>query len=540
MLNLSVRTKLILLILLPLIVTFTLALFAQAQLKAVGNASQQIAKQRLMPLWQLSQLSQMYTNGVIDTAHKARAQMLLWSEAEMKIKTSRTDIQRAWATYLGNTLSAEETDILRRAEPSIKTADLTIAKLEQLISDQSSYELGNYIDLEMYSGLEPLLNNLDQLILIQGELGAKAAENALLMSNQASATFFSWVAGLALLLLIAGFWVFRSIRRPMTQLLTTITKIERDKDLTLRTHIADGNEFGDMGRRFDRMMTTIGRLVNDIQTVGDQLSGAAGTLLDTNQNSGQRINQQQLEIDHVSESTQALNASASVVLEQVQETETATDAADKVAGKGAFIIKDAITAITELSNTVTLAAASIQTLQVDSDSIGGVLEVIKSIAEQTNLLALNAAIEAARAGEQGRGFAVVADEVRQLASRTQISTSEIQTIIEKLQLGTQQVTRQMQASETAAQDSVQKARAAGEAIVEIERAFSTISKASQQISTTANEQRALAEKASKRTQNAKQLAAGSVAYADDSVRASHQVADMVAKLKIELSQFKAE
>jgi len=98
----------------------------------------------------------------------------------------------------------------------------------------------------------------------------------------------------------------------------------------------------------------------------------------------------------------------------------------------------------------------------------------------------------------------------------------------------------MQASETAAQDSVQKARAAGEAIVEIERAFSTISKASQQISTTANEQRALAEKASKRTQNAKQLAADSVAYADHSVRASHEVADMVAKLKIELSQFKAE
>jgi methyl-accepting chemotaxis protein len=179
------------------------------------------------------------------------------------------------------------------------------------------------------------------------------------------------------------------------------------------------------------------------------------------------------------------------VARNATEAAKAASHSDEEAQNGQAVVDRTINAIDALASEVDRAANVIHRLEQDSDKIGTVLDVIKGIAEQTNLLALNAAIEAARAGEQGRGFAVVADEVRTLASRTQQSTAEIQQMIERLQAGAQEAVSVMEDSRSRASDSVSSAQSAGQSLESITRSVASITDMNTQIASAADEQSAL-------------------------------------------------
>ncbi|MFT6898472.1 MAG: methyl-accepting chemotaxis protein [Paraglaciecola sp.] len=533
----SVRFKLLMLIMVPLLLTSGLSIFASMQITKVSNAVRDISSERLVQLQYLNRLTHLYTSGVVDVAHKSRAQMLLWKEAQNQLMTAQQQVELTWQDYRVHSLSPGELKILSEGKQAFALAQQTMDKLHGFIKEESAYSMGGFVDLELYKGIEPILTLINELVVLQGELARASAQKSQEIARDSRIALFAALALLLLLVIIVGSWLYRGIRRPLSQLLDTVTQIEKTQDLTLRVNLTQGGEFGDMGRRFDRMMSGICDTMCDLQEMGSQLKGVSEQLLEVNNNTMAQSADQQTEIHAMVEAFTTVTLSATAVLQNIHDAQEATQAADEAARKGGAKVQDTVLCIESLSGQVENSVSRIQALQIESESIGSVVDVIKAIADQTNLLALNAAIEAARAGEQGRGFAVVADEVRNLASRTADSTTEIQGIVEKLQQGTTAAAAQMKLGKMAAGESVEQARNSGMALQQIEGMFITILKRSQEIDQAAEQQLSVIETVDGRARRIGELAKATVLLSQTAAEKGAVAADISDRLRMSLEVF---
>ena len=247
------------------------------------------------------------------------------------------------------------------------------------------------------------------------------------------------VLGLGLMMWIAR----RVVTGPINRLRETMVTIERDSDLKREIDLASKDEIGAVATAFNSMLKKFNDSIGQVSSSSHQLSQVAGRIASVSEETVQGVNEQRSETDQVAAAMNEMTATVQEVASNANQTASASHNANEAAKEGAYIATEALGGIEMLVKEMRGAAEVIAKLDSQSNDIGMVLDVIRGIAEQTNLLALNAAIEAARAGEQGRGFAVVADEVRTLASRTQQSTEEIQKMIEGLQVGAQEAVKVM-------------------------------------------------------------------------------------------------
>ncbi|MCU0092134.1 methyl-accepting chemotaxis protein [Pseudomonas koreensis] len=306
------------------------------------------------------------------------------------------------------------------------------------------------------------------------------------------------IVGVAVVVLLviaaAGMLLANTILRPLTLMKANLDDIAAGEgDLTRRLTITSQDELGELASSFNRFVDKIHGLVRQITEMTSQLTGLVTQVSDQAQRSDQAMERQRHETDQVATAINEMSAAAQEVAKSAQNAAVAAQQTDEEGQTAKRVVAGSIKQIHALVDDIRSSGVSLDSLQQDVSSIVGVLGVIRSIAEQTNLLALNAAIEAARAGEAGRGFAVVADEVRALASRTQISTQEIQGMIDRLQAGTQSAVEAMRRSSEAGDGTSAQANQAGASLDAMADLIATINSMNAQIASAAEEQTAVAE-----------------------------------------------
>ena len=285
----------------------------------------------------------------------------------------------------------------------------------------------------------------------------------------------------------------RTISKPICDVVVALNDIAAgDGDLTQRLDEDGKNEIARLGKAFNKFVTKIQKVIVDVTDSTETLSLSADEMSSIAQSTRMSVDQQKTGIEQVAAAINEMSASVQEVATNTTDAANSAMEADDQAKQINIIVDDTIKSVSKLASEVEQIGTVINELQNQTQNIDTVLDVIKGIAEQTNLLALNAAIEAARAGEQGRGFAVVADEVRTLASRTQDSTREIQEIIESLQSGANSAVEAMKSGREEAEVTLQKAGKAGTSLVTITRAIESISSMNTQIATSAQEQSSVA------------------------------------------------
>ena len=377
-----------------------------------------------------------------------------------------------------------------------------------------------------------------------GQLGdrfdhATAEDNANAQALMSTATrMIVVVSSLAVLIVLLLAWLIPAYIIKSLGQISTVAATAARGNLTVRsTHAAD-DEIGQLGSAVNTMLGDFQDAIGQITGSATQLAAAAEEMSAITEQTTHGVKQQRGEIDQVATAMNEMTATVQEVARNAEQAAHAAQDADQSAKSGALVASEAMGGIDALVNEVEKSAAVIHELEAESENIGAVLDVIKGIAEQTNLLALNAAIEAARAGEQGRGFAVVADEVRTLASRTQKSTQEIHTMIERLQSGASNAVRVMEQARTQGKRGVEQVERTAESLASIAGAVATINDMNTQIASAAEEQSAVAEEINRNVVNISQGSAQSAQGSEQTALASQELARLASDLHTMVARFK--
>jgi methyl-accepting chemotaxis protein len=309
-------------------------------------------------------------------------------------------------------------------------------------------------------------------------------------------------------------------------------------DLSMKLDESGKDEFAQLSRNCNLLIDSLRNLIESIVNRSAQLAAAAEQTSAVTAQSTTAIEEQRNQVEQAASATTEMSSTSQSVLSSANEALSEIKHADDEAERVKQISAVGRKTIEQLADEVESAAQVINQLQQDSSSIGGILDVIRGIAEQTNLLALNAAIEAARAGEQGRGFAVVADEVRTLASRTQESTSEIQTMIEALQMGAGKAVTVMDAGKAKANECVSQNEKADKALETITHAVHEAFDRSSQIATAAEEQSVVAHEISENLESIVTIAEQTTAGSQQTATSSSEVARLAEELQQSVQEFK--
>jgi methyl-accepting chemotaxis protein len=432
-----------------------------------------------------------------------------------------------------------EKDLLNR----VKTAEKDFqAQIDKAINHSLSEERKEAEDVIRGSLRDSQLKLVEEL----SELLKMLENDATASADEARAAFSAGlqliiVIGLAAMVIAAltAFFMTRSITQPLSGAVKVAKSIAAgDLTVSINADEKSRDEIGQLLYAMDVMIKKLHGMIREVTGSTVQLATATEEMSAIMTDTTNNVSRQRSETDEVATAMNEMTATVQEVARNASQAAESAAQADQEAKSSKRIVDKTVQSINSLAQAIEEVAVATGRLNQETHNIGGVLDVIKGIAEQTNLLALNAAIEAARAGEQGRGFAVVADEVRTLASRTQQSTQEIQAMIERLQTGSKDTVRAMEQGLSLVQNTVQESEQAGTSLDKIVRSATSILEMNTQIATAAEEQSHVSEEINRNINNIAQVSEQTVEGARQTADATATLANLAVDLRQLVAQFR--
>ena len=329
------------------------------------------------------------------------------------------------------------------------------------------------------------------------------------------------------------------LTRPITALVATVKDVATgDGDLTKRVGSARSDEIGQLGKWVDVFLENIQKIITDVKRATGEVSGASTEIAASAEEMAAGMNEQQRQTDQVSAAIEEMSQSVREVAQQSSDAVNVAQQSGKEATDGGGVVRDTVQEMHAIADQVRQSASTINALGGRAEAIGEVVSVIQDIADQTNLLALNAAIEAARAGEHGRGFAVVADEVRKLAERTTEATEEVRKSISEIQRETEAAVGQISNSSDRVQKGVDLATVAGDALDRIVQGSNNVQALVQAIAAAAEEQSAASEEIARAVENINSVTRESAQGADQSAQAASGLSVAAERLEGLVNRFR--
>ncbi|NMZ29779.1 methyl-accepting chemotaxis protein [Pseudomonas protegens] len=446
-------------------------------------------------------------------------------------------IEEARAQYLKLISSPEERLAYEQYGTLLSHHRQLESQLIELSHNNQLEAMQQLLNTDLMDSAEKINAVLNQLVEINSHYATVADDDAAAQYRRA----FNLVVGLLVLAsaltLLFAWRLIRSITQPIANALRAAEEIA-EGNLT-RPITVDGSD--EAGRLLQAMVTMQEKLRDTLQSISGsahQLASAAEELNSVTEEGARGLTQQNNEIEQAATAVNEMTSAVEEVAHNAVSTSEASKSATTSAGDGRDLVRETVSAIERMSSDVQGTASLIGDLANESRDIGKVLDVIRGLADQTNLLALNAAIEAARAGEAGRGFAVVADEVRALAHRTQQSTSEIERMIGSIQSGTEHAVDSMRNSTERAESTLSIARGAGQSLDTINSAISEINERNLVIASAAEEQAQVAREVDRNLVNIRDLSVQSTTGANQTQAASSELSRLAVDLSNLVTRFK--
>lgn len=526
----------------PLLLMLLLAATGLLAMNSMNQGLKTVYLDRVVPLIGLKNIADLYAVSVIDAVNKAQSGLLTSEQALEQVQKAQQQIAVEWANYMATTLTTQEQQLATQASVLFKNADTDIKQLVLFLQQQSGDISGTLQDFNgpLYHSIDPISEKITELVNLQ----LQVAETEFIASEQLYNKEVWLISILTLVAVLAAItaasWIVRHTLGHLggepeyaAMIVRKVAAGELDIQIELKQQ-----DNSSLLHHLRAMVAQLSGIVAELKLASGALDKAADELAVSSENTTDQLILQHQEIEMVSTAMNEMSTSVADVAQnavsaaqKTNETETNLKLSDEVMAK-------TIASIEALSKDVSQTTSVIEQLSAQSAEIGQVVEVIRGVAEQTNLLALNAAIEAARAGEQGRGFAVVADEVRTLASRTQDSTQMIQAMISRLHDGVQATVSAMAGSQKQASHTVDFAAGALESFSKIKGFVNLLNQMNEQIASAAEQQSIVAEDINRNVMQIKGATELTASAADQVARSSLELKQIASRLSGHVNYFR--
>ncbi len=544
--NLPIKFRLSFLIALMLLVALLVGLAGLYGMKSANGAIEELYHQKMSKIETLvailEKVEAIRSQSMLGLQHSSASPFIAMHDHALtlhldQINHNYEQLNENWEKFSASSLSPEEQPIADELQATLETfmqkgVEGVLQQLKAGYFQDASFVVFEDIN----PAVEKIRDASNALLEIQKREAGSLFENMEAKYGfTVSLVIISLVAG-ALVSLVLAYFTISSISLGVREVEQAATQLAGGK-LGVRIQYGGRDELSRIANAFNQMAAKFHDTIVELKHSVSQLAATSEETSTITAQTTVGIQQQLADTGQVATAITQMSATVQEVAHNAAEAAEAARKADITFDEGKQVINGVIDSIGDLAREVESAASVIQQLEVESQGISAVLDVIKGIAEQTNLLALNAAIEAARAGEQGRGFAVVADEVRTLAGRTQNSTREIEEMITKLQTGTAGAVKVMQSGKEITQVGVEQAAAAGKALNTINEAVAQISGMNTQIAQAADEQHSVTDDINRSVVNINQVAEQTAAGAQQTAAASDDMARLAGQLKLLVDRF---
>jgi methyl-accepting chemotaxis protein len=471
------------------------------------------------------------------SAAAADAPQTLKDEILTSMRENRAAAEKAYAQYRATPLADDERAAGDRMDRNWPAYQALLDRIMVKIDAGDIPGARVIVTGEMRQSYRQLMDELDVMVTSNSRQASEAAVDAAKTEASARLTLYVGVGLAFVAAFILGMFVSRTISRPIAQAVVSAQRVASG-DLTQSIVTTRRDEAGQLLSALGDMQTSLKNTIQQIASAADQLASAAEELNAVTEESSRGLNRQNDEIQQAATAVTEMTAAVEEVARNAMSTSDASKLTSNEAATGRDQAREAVKAINTVSAEISSSTAMVEELAGQVRGIGQVLDVIRGIAEQTNLLALNAAIEAARAGEQGRGFAVVADEVRALAARTQASTGEIEAMIGTVQNSADQAVRAMGNSRTLASNTQSLAQATGQSLERIAQSIAEINDRNMVIATASEEQSHVAREVDRNLINIQDLSTQTAAGAHQTSASSQELSRLAVSFNSLVGKFR--